>query len=102
MAERSTHRSSHSFQGQAARISIMPSRPSLRFVIALLFLAAPAVAQFSQQGTKLVGTGVEPFTHAEQGRSVAVSSDGNTMIVGGIMDGFGLGAAWIWTKAGAT
>jgi hypothetical protein len=81
----------------------MPTRPSSsRFVLTVLFLAAPALAQFSQQGPKLIGTGVEPFTYAEQGRSVAVSSDGNTLIVGGIMDGFNLGAVWIWTKVGAT
>jgi len=81
----------------------MLTRPfSSRFVLAILFVAAPAFSQFSQQGPKLVGTGVEPFTHAEQGWSVAVSGDGNTFIAGGIIDGFNLGAAWIWTRVGAT
>jgi hypothetical protein len=80
---------------------IVATRPSsARFVLAILFVAIPGWTQFSQQGPKLVGTGVEPFTHAEQGRSVAISGDGKTVIVGGIRDGFDLGAAWIWTKAG--
>jgi hypothetical protein len=36
---------------------------------------------WTQQGSKLVGTGV--VGNAEQGQSVALSADGNTAIVGG-------------------
>jgi hypothetical protein len=51
-----------------------------------------------QQGSKLVGTGV--VGAAWQGRSVAISADGNTAIVGGDNDIGGLGAAWVFTRSG--
>ncbi|MCX6303927.1 MAG: T9SS type A sorting domain-containing protein [Bacteroidetes bacterium] len=71
----------------------------------LLFLAAITVpgllfAQFTQQGSKLVGTGggAESF----QGSSVAISADGNTAVVGGIYDSSQQGAVWVFTRnAGA-
>ncbi len=57
-----------------------------------------AYAQFVQQGDKLLGTGA--LAPAEQGRSVAVSADGNTAIVGGpFYNGF-VGAAWVYTRSG--
>jgi hypothetical protein len=52
---------------------------------------------WSQQGPKLAGTGaVGP---AGQGSSVSVSGDGNTAIVGGPSDSFGVGAAWVFTRS---
>ena len=63
-----------------------------------------ARAQFVQQGGKLVGTGA--VGGAEQGRSVALSADGNTAIVGGPEDNWGTGnnagpgAAWVFTRSG--
>jgi hypothetical protein len=52
---------------------------------------------WSQQGDKLVGTGaVGAFVF--QGRSVSLSGDGNTAIVGGSEDNGGLGAAWVYTR----
>ena len=64
------------------------------------------MAQFVQQGGKLVGTGA--VGSAEQGLSVALSSDGNTAIVGGPSDNNSAGAAWVyartagaWTQQGA-
>ena len=50
-----------------------------------------------QQGGKLVGTGSTGV--AGQGRSVALSADGNTAIVGGINDNAGTGAVWIFTRS---
>jgi hypothetical protein len=47
----------------------------------LLLSSQLALAQFTQQGPKLVGTGA--VGAADQGWSVAVSADGNTAIVGG-------------------
>ncbi len=53
---------------------------------------------WTQQGSKLIGSGA--VGNAIQGRSVFLSADGNTAIIGGIGDnGFG-GAAWIWTRNG--
>jgi hypothetical protein len=58
----------------------------------------PALAQFSQEGSKLVGT----FTVGlgEQGWSVALSADGNTAIVGGLADNRITGAAWVYRRSG--
>ena len=61
-------------------------------------LAVPARAQFTQQGSKLVGTGA--IGTAGQGFSVALSGDGNTAIVGGEGDDSGAGAAWVYTRSG--
>lgn len=52
---------------------------------------------WSQQGSKLVGTG--SVGSALQGSSVALSSDGNTAIVGGSLDSSGSGAAWVFTRS---
>jgi len=59
-----------------------------------------ALAQFSQQGAKLVGAGA--IGNAFQGQSVSISGDGNTAIVGGSGDDSGTGAVWIWTRNGAS
>jgi hypothetical protein len=53
---------------------------------------------WSQQGSKLVGTGA--VGNASQGISVALSGDGNTAIVGGYSDNSGVGAAWVFTRNG--
>jgi len=53
---------------------------------------------WSQQGSKLVGTGA--VGGATQGRSVAISADGNTAIIGGPTDNSYAGAAWVWTRSG--
>ena len=65
----------------------------------LLFSSQLALAQFSQQGSKLVGTAVVGL--AEQGWSVALSADSNTAIVGGLADNRITGAAWVFTRSGA-
>ena len=51
---------------------------------------------WSQQGSKLVGTGA--IGQASQGASVALSSDGNTALVGGVYDNAGAGAAWVFVS----
>jgi hypothetical protein len=53
---------------------------------------------WTQQGAKLLGSGaVGP---ASQGRSVALSTDGDTALVGGSTDDNNQGAAWIFTRSG--
>jgi hypothetical protein len=54
---------------------------------------------WSQQGTKLVGTGAVGF--AQQGDAVALSADGNTAVVGGNFDNHGVGAVWVYTRSGS-
>jgi hypothetical protein len=51
-----------------------------------------------QQGNKLVGTGA--VGSAGQGVSVALSTDGNTAIVGGLADNKMTGAAWVFRRSG--
>jgi hypothetical protein len=51
---------------------------------------------WSQQGQKLVGTG--DVEGAGQGRSVALSADGNTLLIGGPGDNGLVGAAWVFTR----
>jgi FG-GAP repeat len=61
---------------------------------------------WTQQGSKLVGSGA--VGNAGQGNSVALSADGNTIIIGGPSDnvtgaaGGGIGAAWVFTRSGGT
>ena len=52
-----------------------------------------------QQGPKLVGTG-SVGNNVLQGKSVAISSDGNTAIVGGSADNNHAGAVWVYTRSG--
>lgn len=51
---------------------------------------------WTQQGTKLVGTGNTGAS--QQGNSIALSADGNTLLVGGQKDNAFLGAAWVFTR----
>jgi len=72
--------------------------PLIFLVCATLLSSHPVLAQFSQQGPKLVGTGA--VGNASQGTSVSISADGNTAIVGGDNDNSSAGAAWVWTRSG--
>ena len=62
--------------------------------------ASQADSQFSQDGSKLVGTFAAGL--GEQGWSVALSADGNTAIVGGPADNSNAGAAWVYTRSNGT
>ncbi|MBI2924123.1 MAG: SUMF1/EgtB/PvdO family nonheme iron enzyme [Verrucomicrobia bacterium] len=72
--------------------------PLIVLVCATLLSSHPALAQFLQQGPKLVGTGAVGI--AAQGYSVSISADGNTAVVGGPYDNSSAGAAWVWTRSG--
>jgi uncharacterized protein (TIGR03437 family) len=62
-------------------------------------LGGTGMAQFAQDGEKLVGTGAMPLLNWQgQGSSVAVSADGNTAIVGGPNDDGRVGAAWVFRR----
>ena len=63
-----------------------------------VFVRAPN-GTWTQQGPKLVGTGVVDGVSSRQGRSVSLSWDGNTLAVGGSLDDDSLGATWIFTRA---
>ncbi|MFN5692427.1 MAG: hypothetical protein ACK46Z_07990, partial [Bacteroidota bacterium] len=53
---------------------------------------------WTQQGNKLVGSDVAGTSRF--GRSVALSPDGNTALIGGWGDNNDAGAAWIFTRSG--
>jgi hypothetical protein len=53
---------------------------------------------WTQQGSKLVGTGATGS--AQQGWAVSVSGDGNTIMEGGFGDNSGAGASWVFTRSG--
>jgi FG-GAP repeat len=72
--------------------------PAIILVYSLLPVLAEA--QFIQQA-KLVGTGA--IGAADQGSSVSLSADGNTVIIGGPRDNTGMldnaGAAWVFVRS---
>src|SRR5438132_4026179 len=57
---------------------------------------------FIQQGEKLTGAGQFGPVVPRIGYSVALSSDGNTALVGGPEDYGMTGAAWVFTRSGST
>ena len=55
---------------------------------------------WTQQGEKLRGS--EEIASSQFGTSVALSSDGNTALIGGPGDNGSIGAAWVFTRSGET
>src|ERR1043165_6491113 len=52
---------------------------------------------WAQQGSKLVGTDGVPGSNTQQGKSVSLSADGNTALIGGPNDSE-IGATWVFTR----
>jgi hypothetical protein len=71
-------------------------RTATLLIVSIVSAGNPAMAQYFQMGSKLVGQGASGYP--VQGRSVSISADGNTAIVGGPVDDFN-GAAWIFTRS---
>jgi len=57
-------------------------------------------SSWTQQGSKLVGTGYTVPGSSWQGYSVSLSSDGNTLAIGGPIENTSIGATWIFTRSG--
>lgn len=55
---------------------------------------------WTQQGEKLTGGG--EIGKGKFGASVALSTDGNTALIGGSADNINVGAAWAFTRSGST
>jgi hypothetical protein len=53
---------------------------------------------WTQQGAKLVGSGVVANPDSNQGASVRLSADGNTALIGGLGDNFFAEATWVFTR----
>jgi hypothetical protein len=73
---------------------------ALAVLVAVLALAPgeAGAAPFVLQGERF--TGAEATSGAHFGRSVALSADGNTALVGAPEEGGGAGAAWVFTRSG--
>ena len=70
-----------------------------QLIVISMFLLSTGYSQWIQQGSKLFpGNSIGSTIY--NGYSVALSSDGNTAIVGGIGDDANAGAAWIYTRSG--
>lgn len=65
-----------------------------------IFVRVGTTTTWVQQAGPLVGAGA--VGNAFQGVSVALSSDGNTLAVGGPLDNGGNGAVWIFVRSGTT
>src|SRR5208282_5494609 len=98
------------YTARVGRVAAAASRPnwfsgiakavaSVLVFAALLCASQPASAQFIQQGSPLIGTGVVG-SYDDQGFSVALSADGNTLIVGAAYDNAETGAAWVFVRSG--
>ncbi len=68
--------------------------------IGAVWIFTKSGSTWSQQGSKLVGTGATGA--AKQGISVGLSSDGNTLVFGGRSDNSNVGAVWVFTRSGST
>jgi hypothetical protein len=73
----------------------------LLFGAALPASLASGSASLFQQGATLTG-GEEELGAGRFGRSVALSADGDTALVGAPHDGDEAGAAWVFTRSGST
>src|SRR5260221_8840645 len=80
----------------------MRQRPLVLVVLvaSLLLVSTQAFAQFVQQGSKLVGA--DAIGSSQQGRGVAASSDGSTVLVGVPGDNGGTRGLWIFTRSSGT
>ncbi len=68
------------------------------FMCVLVVAVSTAHSQYIQIVPKLVGSGATAGAH--QGASVAISSDGNTAVVGGTGDNGNVGAVWVFRRVG--
>jgi hypothetical protein len=78
------------------RYILFQTKKHIFLFIALILIPNFLSSQFIQQGQKLLGSG--SIGNSSQGRSVAISADGNTAIVGGYYDNTFSGAVWVFTR----
>jgi phosphodiesterase/alkaline phosphatase D-like protein len=87
--------------GRALRTSIALRRGAILLRVGVAGASYPlSVDPLVQQGPKL--TGGEASGKADFGLSVAISGNGETVLVGGPSDNNAVGAAWVFTRSGST
>jgi len=87
-----------SSDGSTALIGGPMDDPIAESAIGAAWVFARSSATWSQQGDKLTGAG--EIGPARFGSSVALSSDGNTAMIGGPYDVYCIGAVWILLRSG--
>lgn len=91
------HQSEFRQQESKGRAPMKHGTRSLAIGVAVTAVcAAVSQAQFTQQGTPLVGTGT--VGRSFEVSSLAISGDGNTAIIGDVVDDSYAGAAWVFTR----
>jgi len=68
--------------------------------VGAVWVFARSGSTWSQQGEKLTGTG--ETEQGEFGKSVVLSADGDTALIGGSADNGGAGAAWVFARSGSS
>ncbi|MGA2163451.1 MAG: hypothetical protein ABSH36_03170 [Solirubrobacteraceae bacterium] len=68
--------------------------------VGAVWVFARSGSSWTQQGEKLTGTG--ETGKGEFGKSVALSADGHTAMIGGPADNGGAGAIWVFARSGST
>ena len=74
---------------------------SLLLYIILIIGQSKVSAQYTQFGSKLVGTGYSTISGVGQGYSICLSGNGQTLAVGANTDSAGVGAVWVYTLTGS-
>ena len=88
-------------RGVAARRQLRADRrPGDNSGVGAAWVFTRSGTTWTQQGAKLTGTGESG--NGDFGESVALSSEGNTALIGGPNDKEGVGAAWVFTRSGTT
>jgi hypothetical protein len=64
----------------------------------VMVYTSPDFINWTQQGANLYGTTAAAGSYF--GYRVSLSPDGNTLMVGGVLDGGGKGATWLYTRSG--
>ena len=91
------------FQGYSVAISsdgntLIESGPQDNGGIGGVWVFTRSGGVWTQQGSELIGTGATGL--ANQGYSVGLSGDGNTLVEGGVDDNTGIGGVWVFTRSG--
>jgi FG-GAP repeat protein len=82
-------------------LTVLIGSPALKNFVgdARVFTRSSSTSPFTQQGSPLTGGQVGPMVQIRFGLSVALSSDGNTALIGGPREP---GAVWVFTRSGLT
>ena len=88
--------------GMTALIGGYGDQPYRAYSVGAAWVFVRSGTTWTEQGPKLVGTGVDlGYCGSVQG-SVALSFDGNTALSGGQCDNNNTGAVWVFTRSGTT